>query len=219
MPGSMGSIRVSRLILLPAVITLAVTILRLVGELQHWPSVYFNPGNGGRGAIVGIVWLPLIFGPYFALKLTAAGEGPSSAVKAIGFAAGGWIAMMVGAGIAFLSKATWPKILLGVGLMAMGTLIQLVPWKALAKTLLAYAYAARIPVLIITYFAMQGRWGTHYDVEYTGGAGFWTQYLELGVIPQLIFWVAYTVLAGALLGGIAAALTRRGRRAAQPAPS
>ena len=30
------------LVLVPAIITLAVTALRLVGELQHWPSTLFN---------------------------------------------------------------------------------------------------------------------------------------------------------------------------------
>jgi hypothetical protein len=32
-----GAVSTTALITIPAVITLAITILRLVGELQHWP--------------------------------------------------------------------------------------------------------------------------------------------------------------------------------------
>ena len=31
------------------------------------------------------------------------------------------------------------------------------------RELIAYAFAARIPVLIVMFFAMRGGWGTHYD--------------------------------------------------------
>ena len=57
--------RHGRLILVAAVITLAVTLLRLVGELQQWSSALFNREPGGGGAIVGIVWLVPVFGIYF----------------------------------------------------------------------------------------------------------------------------------------------------------
>jgi hypothetical protein len=42
------------LILWPALIALAITLLRLAGELQGWSSVLFNPAAGGGGALVGI---------------------------------------------------------------------------------------------------------------------------------------------------------------------
>src|SRR5574337_2123095 len=68
-PASGSNLGVTRLILVPSLITLAVTIVRLVGELQHWSPPFFNASAGGGAAVVGIVWLPIIFGPYFALKL------------------------------------------------------------------------------------------------------------------------------------------------------
>jgi len=34
------------LILVPAIITLAVTLLRLFGELSKWSATYFNPTAG-----------------------------------------------------------------------------------------------------------------------------------------------------------------------------
>ena len=59
-------------------ITLVVTILRLYGELQGWPKPWFSAAPGGGGAVVGISWLPIIFGPYFALKLAGAGDVPGT---------------------------------------------------------------------------------------------------------------------------------------------
>jgi hypothetical protein len=52
------------LILVPAIITLAVTLLRLAGELLRWSPTFFNREAGGPGAIVGIVWLVPVFGIY-----------------------------------------------------------------------------------------------------------------------------------------------------------
>ena len=61
---SQDASRIGKLILVPAVITLAVTLLRLVGELQGWSPALFNREGGGRGALVGIVWLiPVLGGP------------------------------------------------------------------------------------------------------------------------------------------------------------
>jgi hypothetical protein len=51
---STSQISIPKLILVPSVITLAVTLLRLVGELQHWPSALFNRDAGGGGSIIGI---------------------------------------------------------------------------------------------------------------------------------------------------------------------
>jgi hypothetical protein len=68
-PTSSTATEVRQLILVPSLITLAVTILRLAGERQGWPAILFSREAGGGGALVGITWLPLIFGPYFALRL------------------------------------------------------------------------------------------------------------------------------------------------------
>jgi len=46
---------------------------------------------------------------------------------------------------------------------AIAAAIQYPAWPSLFKTLLAYAYAARIPVVVLMFFAMKGNWGTHYD--------------------------------------------------------
>ena len=58
--------RLLALVTVPAIITLAVTLLRLLGEVQNWSPRFFSRQAGGAGAIVGIVWLVPIFGIYFA---------------------------------------------------------------------------------------------------------------------------------------------------------
>ena len=125
--------------LVPAIITLGITILRLVGELQHWPSLLFNREAGGGGAIVGISWLPLILGPYFAVKLSKSGDRPSSAGKAIGLAVLAFVVMFVGGFVGFAPNINFPgKIFVGLLVMAAGAAVFFPAWPSLAKTLLAY---------------------------------------------------------------------------------
>jgi hypothetical protein len=214
---SSSSLSISRLIMVPALITLGVTILRLVGEVQHWSPRLFNPAPGGGGALVGIAWLPLIFGPYFAFKLLAAGEGPSSKGSAIGYALLGLVVLVAAVFISIKAGFGAPLILaVALVLMAGAVALQFRPWPALARALVGYAYAARVPVAIIMFFAIRGNWGTHYD-----GAppnfpemSFWPKYLLIALVPQFIFWVAFTVVIGALVGTLAATL-QRSRAAAQ----
>lgn len=214
-------VNVAQLILVPSLITLAITILRLVGELQHWSKPFFNPSAGGGGAIVGISWLPIIFGPYFAIKLAGAGQGPKSSGKSIGFAVLGLAVMFLGGFVAFAPKLVFPgKVAVGYLILAAAALLQLNAWPTLGKTLLAYGYAARIPVAIVMFFAMQGSWGTHYDAlppNLTAGMGLAQKYLWFGILPQLIFWVVFTVIIGTLFGAIAAAIARGGKPATQAA--
>lgn len=57
------------LVLVPAAITLLVTLIRLGLEFAGSPAWLANHGAGGAGAVIGIVWLPLLFGPWFAMRL------------------------------------------------------------------------------------------------------------------------------------------------------
>jgi hypothetical protein len=66
MAHSASLISISRLVFVPTLVTLGVTLLRLVGELRGWPSPWFDKNSG----IVGITWLvPPTIGVYFAWKL------------------------------------------------------------------------------------------------------------------------------------------------------
>jgi hypothetical protein len=206
---------ITGLILVPALITLGITVLRLVGELQHWPKLLFNNAPGGGAAIIGISWLPFIFGPYFAIKLARSGERPASAGKTIGLALAGFVLMGAGGIVAFSPIANFPgKFVLGLLLIVAGGALQFPGWPKLAKVLIGYAYAARIPVALVMFFAMRRNWGTHYDAVapgYTGPLDLWGKYAFLGLAPQLLMWIVYTMCVGALCGGIAAVIVK-GRR-------
>jgi hypothetical protein len=69
-----------KLILIPALITLAITLLRLGAELMDLPAWLASSASGGAGAILGISWLPPILGIYFAIKL---GGGPGKVWKSL----------------------------------------------------------------------------------------------------------------------------------------
>jgi hypothetical protein len=208
MPSS-NRVRITRLILIPSVITLLVTFLRVMGELQHWSHALFNSSPGGGGALVGITWLVPIFGIYFALKLSAAGEGPVGVGRAIGLAVLGLALMAGGSFVVVAPQVNFPgKVVIGVLLIGAAAALQFKTWPALSKVLLAYGYAARIPVAIVTFFAIRGNWGTHYDAlpPDIPEMSFWSKYVQFGLFPQLIFWVAFTVIVGTLFGCIATAI-------------
>ena len=218
---SQSSVSVGKLIAIPAVITLAITILRLVGELQHWPRPWFDSSPGGGGAIVGISWLPILFGPYFAWKLATAGESPSGLGKPIGAAVAALVVFLAGG---FLLGATegHPGIiaLLGSLITLAAAFVARMGWRAFGNVLLAYAVAARIPVLIVMFIAMSANggqgWGTHYDVVLPAfvSAPFWQRFVYFALVPQATLWIGWTVTVGALFGSIVMAIFRPGRRAA-----
>jgi hypothetical protein len=219
---STSQISIPKLILIPSVITLAVTLLRLVGELQHWPSALFNREAGGGGSIIGITWLVLIFGAYFAVKLARSGENLPGTGRVIGFALLGLVITVLGGWLGFGLQAEFPgKLILGLVLIVVGAVMPFYGWRTLAKVLLAYGYAARIPVVILMYFAFRGNWGTHYDALPPGfpqDMSFWSKYFQLAVVPQMVMWISFTLIVGSIFGGIAIALAaRRSKPASQPA--
>ncbi|MCG6921787.1 MAG: hypothetical protein LJF15_11990 [Acidobacteria bacterium] len=213
-----AAMRHGRLILVPAVITLAVTLLRLAGELLEWSSALFNRSAGGGGAIVGIVWLVPIFGIYFALTLARAGERPAKLLRALGLVLLALVLMPVvgavaaAAGVDPLGLA----MLVLFAVAAVGAvLLALSAWPSLTRVLVAYGLAARIPVAIIMLLAILGNWGTHYDAPPPGfpemsplAMWFWT-----GLIPQMLIWIAFTVVVGVLFGLVAVAIVHRGPKA------
>jgi hypothetical protein len=95
-------------------------------------------------------------------------------------------------------------------------------WRPLLRTLVAYAFLVRGFVALLGILATQLGLGTHYDVSavtslrlaLTGGAytlvpGGWQQALWLTLVPQLVAWPVFTVLAGMLGGGLAVVPRRR----------
>jgi hypothetical protein len=208
------SVRPGQLILVPAVITLAVTLLRLVGELQGWSPRFFSKAAGGGGAIVGISWLVVIFGAWFGWKLAKAGHGPGAVGRALGLAILAFALMIVlGFGAAALgmnqeSLSTFAVYVVGA---IVGLFVGLRAWPALGRVLLAYAFAARIPVALVALVAVLGNWGTHYDVvspTFPAMAPL-AKWLIIGLVPQMTIWIWFTVVVGSICGIVAGAIAKR----------
>jgi len=206
-----------RIVAVPLLISVAVTLLRLAGELSHWSVAWFSPATGGIvpsgwSWVVGITWLPALFGPYFAYRLWVAGHRPPNLILALGFALlggaiffFGWRAITsristAGAAAPFWLLAIWVVAVAAAGLQAFG-------WRKLAGTLLVYGLGSRAVVVIVMLLAMAFNWGTHYAfVEQPGlqQLPFVTRIVTLALIPQLVFWVGFTILLGCLAGAVTA---------------
>ncbi|HET6898024.1 MAG TPA: hypothetical protein VFK70_06745 [Vicinamibacteria bacterium] len=141
----------------------------------------------------------VITGTRFALEKVAA---PMSWTNPIGIT---WLAPVVGA--VFMRCARDE----GKGL------------RAVLGGLTAYALASRGAVALLMVVATSWRLGSHYDLSRVTDVWFWgslhrfdagsvRQILYLGVLPQITFWVAYTIVTGLMGAALAAAVlsARRG---------
>ncbi len=208
-----------RLILVPALITLAVTMARLAGELLGGPESLFSRAAGGNAAVVGIVWLIPLFGIYFGLRLARAGHGPSSASRAFAFA---FLAFLLNTALGFGAFALVASPVGQLAIFAVTSWIAIAVarpgWPALWRVLLAYGLAARLPVLLVMLAAIFSGWDSHYakprpDFPAMGpwGLFFWT-----ALLPQFSVWIYLTVVGGMVFAALAAAVS--GRRAGPDPP-
>ena len=195
-----------QLIMIPAVISLVVTIIRLAGEMQQWSTRLFNSAAGGPMALVGIVWLVPIFGIYFAVKLAHQEGGPESKGKALGL---NIVGILLVACSGFLLAKQWEYS--GYLLMLISWILFAMSWGALTKTLLAYGYAARIPVLIVMLIATAKNWTTHYRAypPELDQASYLGKIWHGAFLPQMIFWITFTVAIGGLFGVITSFFTKK----------
>ena len=211
--------QVRRLVAVPAVLTLAVTLLRLTGELAGWDEAHFSRAAGGNGALVGIVWLIPFFGAWFGWRLAGAGLGPERVGRALGHAL---VAFALNTAFGF---ATFGIVGSPVGQLAvffvlsvLATLLARPGWPELWRVLVVYAVAARVPVLVVMLLSIFLGWDTHYakprpDWPPMGpwGIFFWT-----GVLPQLGIWIYMTVVPGMIFGTVAAVARRVSGRPTEP---
>jgi ketosteroid isomerase-like protein len=203
----------------PALIALAVTLLRLAGELRGWSEAWFSRATSGLVPVgtvswlVGITWLALPFGAWLAWRLLRAGETPASPGRAVLVALAAVAVLYGGARLVPRLGLAVPGFLLAI--WAVGVLAAILAWQAwpsLGRVLLAYGLLSRAPVALVMLLAMHGRWGTHYDyadVPRVLEAPFWPAYFAFAFVPQLVFWVAYTVVLGMVGGAGGVAMRRR----------
>ncbi len=214
-----GSVALKPLILVPAVITFAITLLRLAGELLDWSPTFFSREAGGGLAVVGIVWLVLVFGWIFAAKLIRMGHPPDSIGRAAGLA---FLALLIIPAAIFAGSALGVppggrRFLLLVTVASIAALVVgLRAWPALGRVLLAYGLAARIPVAAVMLVAILAGWGTHYEKgpPHFPQMGALAKWFWIGLVPQMTLWIAFTVVVGTLVGCLAALATARGPKPA-----
>jgi hypothetical protein len=214
---SQSNLSLGRLILVPSLITLAVTLLRFTGEWMQWSPALFDRSAGGGGALIGIVWLIPVFGAWFGLQLSRAGAAPARlgpAFKWAGLAL--LLNVVLGGAAAALFRSPVAQLAIFTVTSLAAVAIARRGWPELWRVLIAYGLAARIPVLVIMFLSIFLGWDTHYakprpDFPSMGpwGLFFWT-----ALLPQLGIWIFLTVVFGLLTGAAAAAITRRSR----PAP-
>ena len=206
-----------RLVAVPAAISLLVTLLRLAGERAGLSEAWFSTATqgivpSGMTWLVGITWLAAPFGAYFGWRLARAGQGPGSKGRALAVS-------LAGAAIAVLGLLVWrppfsfPGFLFYVwSVMAIAAAVQFLAWPALARTTVVYGLLARIPVAIVMLLAMRGGWNTHYDykgIDFAQTLPLWPRFVYLALVPQLVFWVGFTVVVGTLVGSLTALAVAR----------
>jgi hypothetical protein len=211
----------ARLVLVPTLFTLGVTLLRVAGERAGWSARWFSRATqgvvpSGTTWLIGISWLPLPFGLYFAWRLLRAGLGPREPWRAAVCAGAGVAIGLVGLfSLVPRLPVPFPHILLAIwSVLVLAAAVQWWGWPELASTLLAYGLLARLPVAMVMLLAMAGEWGTHYDYADAPGLRAMPlvpRYLWLALVPQLVFWVGVTVVLGCVGGALALGLL--GRRA------
>jgi hypothetical protein len=161
---------------------------------------------------VGIVWLIPLVAVYFALALTPRGASAMPALRALGWAALAFfgISALTFAGfylvpnplgqLAILTVTTW-----------IGILLARRAAPGLWRVLLAYGFAARVPVLIVMAISIFGGLDTHYakpgpDFPPMGPLGL---FLWTALLPQFSVWIWMTVAGGLLVAALTLLVTRR----------
>ena len=219
----MSKTSLGRLVWAPTLLTLAVTLLRLAGELRQWSPALFSREAGGGAALVGIVWLIFVFGIYFALRLAHAGEAPRRLGPALGWPA---LGLLLNTAVFIAAVALMPaNPVAQLGVFTVGSWIAIAVarrgWPAIWRVLLAYGLLARIPVVVIMFLAIFGGWDTHYakprpDFPAMGpwGLFFWT-----ALLPQMSVWIYLTVVLGMLMGAVTLGIRRLMNRPSAAATS
>ena len=199
----------------PAIVTLVVSLVRLIGELLELPPALFSREPGGGGALVGITWLVLVFGFYFGWRLARTDGAPSVPGRSMLTIFVG----LVGALVLFFVLMGIPEedqeidltklwvFMAGAWVCSLATLST---WPALFRALFVYGLAAWIPVVILTLLAVLFGWETHHIGLAAGAAPMEGMALAFAAsFPQIGFWIPFTVLVGGLCGGLGALLRRR----------
>jgi hypothetical protein len=196
-----------RLLFWPLLLTLLLSIGRLVGEVQG----SLGAASGGAGSPFGITWLLFVFGGWFGFRLRAQGSRPMMQPTWLWW--GLLLAVPVGAffwftrGVDLMGKdaateANVKQLVTTLAIIAPPTAgLCFAVWPRLAWTLFCYGLGARLIVLGITALAKHMAWDTHYTKF--GPAGFEYDFattMTNAAVAQFGIWVPITMLAGGFVG-------------------
>ena len=195
------------LVLVAAAVTALVTAVRLYGELQGWDPKYFGPEAGGGMSVVGIAWLPIVFGFMFGRRLAKNGQRPKNMLAAALVPVVGFGAIV---GVMALYKDDKPTMLMLLTYVPAGAALAVMfVWMRAGLTNLLYGILARVPVVLVQYMALLNAWGTHYEKVPPGETMTSAQIGNALAMFQLTAWVPYTVIVGGLFAAIGAATVRK----------
>lgn len=196
---------------IPALVTLVVSVVRLVGELAGAPASWFGTEAGSVGSYVGIVWLVPVFGVWFGWRLVRTSAAPERRGIAFFWSLVALAVLVGGTALVYgVVDPDYPMTLAWLGGVAIATIVVAAKaWPALAWTNLGYGVLARIPVVLITALAFWLDWDTHHVKSRVPQLDP-TDELTLLCGVQLLFWVPFTVAVGGVAGTIGAFLGSRG---------
>lgn len=209
------------LVLVPAILTLIVTVLRVVGELQGWSPVLVGGAvAGGGGALLGISWLIFVFGLWFGFRVQRSGFGVQRPGRtlllslipvAVMF---GGFALLQALDLVAMPTVEEPGEPQGLpwflGLLALAAVIAIAVWPRIGLALLVYALLARLPVVAVTWLALENGWDTHYvklPPEFTRPPE--DEIFLVLASPQVTFWPAATIVFGTVMAALGALVARR----------
>jgi len=195
-----------------SVLTLAITVLRVAGEVNDWNPTLFAREAGGGGGLVGIGWLMPVCGFWFARSLGANGHAPRDRKRALGVGAIGLLGVVTSFAIGrFVLPVAIGTFVFVLAALAACATAAFAAWAALARVLLVYALLARVPTVAVTVVAVASDWGTHYEKLAPGSAPMSDVARTVALCAaQLGIWIPLTLLIGGFVGALA---TRRPRPA------
>lgn len=203
-------------VLIAAILSLAITAVRLYGELHGWDPKVFSTEGGGGGSPLGITWLVPVFGFWFGRRLTKNGHRPKSIATTLclcvlGIALAGGIAYAAFGTEWLAAKGDWVrKAMFAFPGAAVCGLLLLIAWPRGWGALALYGILARIPVLVIQHFAFANDWRTHFN---SGGPEGPQDPATLNVLllyAEGAFWpFGFTVLVGGIFAVLGALTVRK----------
>lgn len=204
--------RIAPLLFVAAALTLVVTVVRVIGERNHWDAAWFSPEPGSLFNPFGIVWLVPVFGFLFGRRLSQSGGAPRFVtgffVPMFGFFA------MVGAVFVVWKQFEGQEMRVALTYLFYGapalSLLALFAWPRAFVALLAYGIVARMPVMLVQYLDVQGGWQTHYGRTHPGlGVLGAEARVWLLTLAQAGFWIPFTVTLGCAFAAVGAATVRK----------